>query len=49
MSAETEAMVHTRIDVKTRGERPTEPLIFEKSVPGQRGVDLPPHVTRWWL
>ncbi|MDG2055466.1 MAG: aminomethyl-transferring glycine dehydrogenase subunit GcvPB [Phycisphaerales bacterium] len=42
MSAETEAMVHTRVDVKTRGERPTEPLIFEKSVPGQRGVDLPP-------
>ncbi len=26
----------------TRGERPAEPLIFEKSVPGQRGVDLPP-------
>ena len=26
----------------TRGERPVEPLIFEKSVPGHRGVDLPP-------
>ncbi|MHC4082218.1 MAG: PLP-dependent aminotransferase family protein, partial [Planctomycetota bacterium] len=26
----------------TRGERPVEPLIFEKSVPGQRAVDLPP-------
>ncbi len=26
----------------TRGERPVEPLIFEKSTPGQRGVDLPP-------
>ncbi|MHC4319087.1 MAG: aminomethyl-transferring glycine dehydrogenase subunit GcvPB [Planctomycetota bacterium] len=26
----------------TRGERPAEPLIFEKSVPGQRAVDLPP-------
>ena len=25
-----------------RGERPAEPLIFEKSVPGQRAVDLPP-------
>jgi len=28
--------------VATRGERPAEPLIFEKSVPGQRAVDLPP-------
>ncbi len=26
----------------TLGERPAEPLIFEKSVPGHRGVDLPP-------
>ncbi len=26
----------------TRGERPIEPLIFEKSTPGLRGVDLPP-------
>ena len=26
----------------TRGERAVEPLIFEKSVPGQRAVDLPP-------
>ncbi len=26
----------------TQGERPVEPLVFEKSVPGQRGVDLPP-------
>ena len=26
----------------TRGGRPVEPLIFEKSVPGHRGVDLPP-------
>ncbi|MHC4427319.1 MAG: aminomethyl-transferring glycine dehydrogenase subunit GcvPB [Planctomycetota bacterium] len=26
----------------TRGERPVEPLIFEKSVAGQRAVDLPP-------
>jgi glycine dehydrogenase subunit 2 len=26
----------------TRGERPAEPLVFEKSVPGQRAVDLPP-------
>ncbi len=26
----------------TRGDRPVEPLIFEKSVPGRRGVDLPP-------
>ena len=26
----------------TRGSRPVEPLIFEKSVPGQRAVDLPP-------
>jgi glycine dehydrogenase subunit 2 len=26
----------------TRGERPVEPLVFEKSVPGHRGVDLPP-------
>src|SRR5262245_65451454 len=28
--------------VATRGERPVEPLIFEKSTPGVRGVDLPP-------
>ncbi|MCH7799797.1 MAG: aminomethyl-transferring glycine dehydrogenase subunit GcvPB [Planctomycetes bacterium] len=28
--------------VATRGDRPVEPLIFEKSVPGHRGVDLPP-------
>ncbi len=28
--------------VKRRGERPVEPLIFEKSRPGQVGVDLPP-------
>ncbi|UCD76923.1 MAG: aminomethyl-transferring glycine dehydrogenase subunit GcvPB [Phycisphaerales bacterium] len=27
---------------QSRGARPVEPLIFEKSVPGQRGVDLPP-------
>jgi len=27
---------------QSRGDRPVEPLIFEKSVPGQRGVDLPP-------
>ncbi|MCH6551897.1 MAG: aminomethyl-transferring glycine dehydrogenase subunit GcvPB [Planctomycetes bacterium] len=26
----------------TRGDRLAEPLIFEKSVPGRRGVDLPP-------
>ena len=26
----------------TRGERPVEPLIFEKSVPGLRGCELPP-------
>ncbi len=26
----------------TRGERPAEPLIFQKSTPGLRGVDLPP-------
>ena len=26
----------------TRGERPVEPLIFEKSVAGHCGVDLPP-------
>jgi glycine dehydrogenase subunit 2 len=25
-----------------RGAKPVEPLIFRKSVPGQRGVDLPP-------
>jgi glycine dehydrogenase subunit 2 len=28
--------------VPTRGQRPVEPVIFEKSVPGQRAVDLPP-------
>ncbi|MCA9290430.1 MAG: aminomethyl-transferring glycine dehydrogenase subunit GcvPB [Phycisphaerales bacterium] len=28
--------------VATRSRRAAEPLIFEKSVPGQRGVDLPP-------
>lgn len=26
---------------QTRGERPTEPLIFEKSSPGARAIDLP--------
>ena len=30
------------VSAATRGERPVEPLIFEKSVPGQRAVDLPP-------
>ncbi len=29
-------------DAATCGERAVEPLIFEKSVPGQRAVDLPP-------
>lgn len=27
---------------QTRGQRPFEPLIFEKFVPGHQGVDLPP-------
>ena len=30
------------VPTPTRGERPAEPLIFEKSVPGHRAVDLPP-------
>ncbi len=40
MSVESEMMVQPRMDVQTKGQRPTEPLIFEKSVPGQQGVDL---------
>ncbi|MCZ6734565.1 MAG: aminomethyl-transferring glycine dehydrogenase subunit GcvPB, partial [Planctomycetota bacterium] len=32
----------TSIRQLARGDRPVEPVIFEKSVPGQRAVDLPP-------
>ncbi len=33
---------HDRPVVATLGQRPAEPLIFEKSSPGQQAVDLPP-------
>lgn len=42
---ETQTTMNEASDVgqaQSRGKRPVEPLIFEKSCPGQRGVDLPP-------
>ncbi len=33
---------NTDCSAQARSARPVEPLIFEKTVPGQRGIDLPP-------
>ena len=37
----TERTDRAKISCKTRGERPTEPVVFEKSSPGARSVTLP--------